>query len=120
MNDYEYVLSQIRAGVSSFIVAMLSIFFYFISTGTLSQNNMSASNLAAIMTSLGYTYDTATDTFNDGSVNYSTYLLIDKVITDYYAKSEPLNVGVMRLMIVVCNKKLKITDEQKSALLARL
>jgi len=116
MNAYEYILKQIQNGVESFVVAVLSIYFYIISTGTLTQNDMTSDNLASVMTTLGYTYDTSTDTFNDGTTDYTIYQLLDKIRTDYYEDSEPLHNGTMLLMIMTLKNKGKITEEQATTL----
>lgn len=119
MNAYQYILNQISKGVEPFVVAMLSIFYYIINAGT-TINDMTAENLATVMTELGFTYNTSTDVFNDGTSDYTIYQIINKVITDYYPDSETLNAAIMILIIKICNQKSKITAEEKTTLIGLL
>jgi hypothetical protein len=118
MNAYQYIVDTIAAGTEHLVAAMLSIFFYFISTGTLTANDMTASNLAIVMASLGYSYNTSTDIFNDGESDYTINQLLSSVITDYYATTAYLDAGTMNGLIDICYAKGKIVVEERTALLA--
>lgn len=116
MSAYEYILEQIKDGVESFVVAILAIYFYIISYGTFTQNDMSEENLALVMTKLGYTYNTSTNELTDGTTTYSIYNLVNKVISDYYPSSKPLSSGIIILMLSTLTARNKITSEQATTL----
>lgn len=116
MNAYEYILKQIEDGVDGFVVAMICIYLYIISSGTLTQNDMTTENVNYVMTKLTYTYNAETNILNDGTSDYTTFQLLSNVITNYYATSEPLHNGTMLLMIINLKNKNKITETEATTL----
>jgi hypothetical protein len=115
MNAYQDMLDEITAGTNSFVVAILTLMYYFISAA-----GMTEAHMQDIMTRLKYTYTVSTSTFNDGTKDYTINDLFTYAISTLYPSEKALNYAFLKCSIRKCKTLGYVTADQKTALEALL
>lgn len=115
MNKYDEMLEWIASGTNSLVVAMLSIMYYIIQA-----EGMDATHLADIMGRIDMSFDTGTKILTSGTKTYTTYDMINAVITTLYKPSLVITSEFIFWSIYKAQRRGYITSGEATTLKAAL